>query len=252
MRLSKSARRAFCATAVATAALGLAAAPAQARQATLTDTIPTFDYADCPSLPAGADVSGSFCFETISPSAKVTIGNVTHDIYSPLKTTFGSPWSDESGYGANIFGGLRSEPFQVATRQGEPVYARVESAGTSDLLPGYPGLDLRFKIRFTGADLGSNCTVGTDGHPIFAHLITGTTTPPPPYQPITGVPWTLAAPGVHQGTMVDNTFSVPGASGCGDSGNAFLNQLGGLPAPAGASSIVLPTYLGAISYSKLP
>ncbi|MEV5572510.1 hypothetical protein AB0L06_20900 [Spirillospora sp. NPDC052269] len=250
MRTSKSARRAFCATAVAAAALGLAAAPAQARQAAPTG-IPTFDYADCPALPAGADALSSFCFEAIASSESVTIGNVTHLINSPFKATFGSPWFDDSGYGSNIFGGLRTEPFQVSTRNGEPVYARVESAGASDLTPTL-GLNLNFKIRFTGGGLGSNCTVGTDGNPISAHLITGTTTPPSPYQPITGVPWTVAAPGVHQGTVVDNTFPVPAASGCGDSGNAFLNQLGGLPAPAGASSIVLPTYMGAISYSKLP
>lgn len=250
MRLSKSACRAFCATAVAAAALGLAAAPAQARQAAPTDEIPTFDYADCPTLPAGADPLSSFCSEAIASSGSVTIGRVTHVIDTPLKLTFGSPWSEESGP-SQIFGALRGERFQVATRHGEPVYAQPEYAGAFEFTPS-ANLNLSFKIRFTGGDLGDNCTVGTDSDPISVHLITGTTTPPPPYQPISGVPWSLAAPGVHKGTVVDDNFSVPAASGCSDNGNAFLNQLGGLPSPAGASTVILPLHVGMISYSKLP
>ncbi|RMI46615.1 hypothetical protein EBO15_06740 [Actinomadura harenae] len=230
--------------------MGLAAAPAQARQATLTDTIPTFDYADCPPLPAGADVSGSFCSEAIASSGSVTIGNVTHAIDTPLKLTFGSPWFDDSGP-TQVFGALRGERFQVATRHGEPVYAQPEYAGAFEFTPD-ANLNLSFKIRFTGGDLGSNCTVGTNANPISVHLITGTTAPPPPYQPISGVPWSVAAPGVHAGTVVDNTFPVPAASGCSDNGNAFLNQLGGLPAAAGASTVILPLHIGMISYSKLP
>ncbi|WP_026415984.1 hypothetical protein [Actinomadura oligospora] len=250
MRLGKSARRAFCATAVAAAALGLAAAPAQARQAMPTDEIPTFDYADCPPLPPGTTPSGSFCFEAIASSGSVTIGNVTHVIDTPLKLTFGSPWSDETGP-SQVFGALRAERFQVATRHGEPVYAQPEYAGAFEFTQSL-GLNLSFKIRFTGEDLGSHCTVGTDSDPISVHLTTGTTTPPPPYQPISGVPWSRVAPGVRAGTVVDNNFPVPTATGCSDNGNAFLNKLGGLPSPAGVSTVILPMHVGMISYSNLP
>ncbi|MEV5572509.1 hypothetical protein AB0L06_20895 [Spirillospora sp. NPDC052269] len=249
MRLSKTARRAFCATAVAAASLGMAVSPAHAREAAPADGIPTFDFADCPPLLEGADPYNSICFEAVASSGSVTIGNVTHVIDSSLKLTFeGATFED--GSTQQKFGALRAERFQVATRHGEPVYAQPEYAGSFEFTPSL-NLNLSFKIRFTGGDLGGNCTVGTNSNPISTHLITGTTAPPPPYQPISGVPWTLAAPGVRVGTAVDNTFPVATASGCSDNGNAFINQLGGLPATAGASTVVLPLHVGYVQYSKI-
>ncbi|MFC4911600.1 hypothetical protein [Actinomadura gamaensis] len=253
MSSRKSVRRALLAAATAVASLGLAAAPAEARQTTPTDQVPAFDYAGCPPLPSEAEPFGSFCFEEVATGGSVTIGNVTHTITAdePLKVDFGSFSSESYPNGfENVFGGLRADRFEIGRRNGQPVYA--QPVYTGPFATENAQITLGFKIRFTGGGLGDTCTVGSDADPIVTHLITGTTAPPPPYQPITGTPWQLVptARGVHLGTLVDNTFAVPAATGCAGDGNTYLNTLGGLPAPAGASAIRLNVYVGHRSYTQ--
>lgn len=59
---------------------------------------------------------------------------------------------------------------------------------------------------------------------------------PNPNRPL----FTIVVPGAVQG---DNTFSVPGASGCGPNGdgslNGAVNAIVGLPSPSGANHLVL-------------
>ncbi len=97
-------------------------------------------------------------------------------------------------------------------------------------------ISLQVKVEGTpaGVSLGSNCKVG----PLSLQLTTGTTSPPAGVAPITGVPYN-ADTGI--GTLVDNRFTIPGASGCGPLGlgNGPLNDQLGLPAAAGASSASL-------------
>jgi len=114
------------------------------------------------------------------------------------------------------------------------------AAGTGNLNPltGVANLTITLKISLSGSpsgvSLGSSCQVG----PFTMALITGTTNPPLPNLPITGVPYDATT---GQATGVNNSFSVPGASGCGPLGlaNGQLNTGLGIPAAAGTNTAIL-------------
>ena len=114
------------------------------------------------------------------------------------------------------------------------------SAGTGTLNPltGVAALSISLKLTFSGSpsgvSLGSSCLVG----PFTLAMISGTTAPPAPNVPISGVPYD-ASTGI--GTVVNNSFSVPGASGCGPLGlaNSQLNTGLGVPAAAGTNTAIL-------------
>jgi hypothetical protein len=110
-------------------------------------------------------------------------------------------------------------------------------------------LSLPSKIKLSNPFLGSNCYIGSGANPVVLAFTTGTTAPPPPNTPITGSPGsgstneagtmlTLAG-----GKLVNNTFSAPGASGCGGLFSflvdPFVNEVLGVPAAAGRNTAVL-------------
>jgi hypothetical protein len=82
-------------------------------------------------------------------------------------------------------------------------------------------LQMPVKVHLENPFLGKNCYVGSSASPIIWKLTTGTTSPPAPNKPITG------AAGVAEfleggrilllkgNKLVDNSWSAPGASGCG-------------------------------------
>jgi hypothetical protein len=132
--------------------------------------------------------------------------------------------------------------------EGLKLYAVTELAGT----PGNPLIDepykLPVKIHLINPVLGNNCYVGSNSNPIQLNLITGTTSPPGPNKPITGVDPELkldeTLPGVIDATggqFVDNSFAAPGASGCvltlfgfiPISLNGLVNAQSSLPSGAG-------------------
>jgi len=107
------------------------------------------------------------------------------------------------------------------------------------------GVKLPLRAKLENPLLGASCTVGT-----FTPLLTtGTTKPPFPAKPITGASGTLTMTGggkINEFTgvsLVDNAFSVPGASGCG--GLLFLlidpsvDLIVGIPAGSGHNAAVL-------------
>lgn len=111
-------------------------------------------------------------------------------------------------------------------------------------------LKLPVKVHLENPFLGSACYVGSSSSPIIWNLTTGTSTPPAPFEPITGKPGTPHLTEESQifslqGTeLVDNTWSAPHASGCG----GFLVELLldpiidgmiGLPSSAGENAAVL-------------
>ena len=132
------------------------------------------------------------------------------------------------------------------------------SAGTGTLNPltGVAALSISLKLTFSGSpsgvSLGSSCLVG----PFTLAMISGTTAPPLPNLPITGVPYD-ASTGI--GTVVNNSFSVPGASGCGPLGlaNSQLNTGLGVPAAAGTNTAILqlqaiPNITKGVNASNVP
>lgn len=126
----------------------------------------------------------------------------------------------------------------------------IELSAFNQLLQTGTALKLPVKIKLDNAFLGSNCYIGSNSNPIVLKLTTGTTSPPAPNEPITGYPGngTENASGTlttFNGTkLVDNSFAVPGASGCGglllsSLVDPFVNSVVGVPAAAGTNTAIL-------------
>ena len=115
---------------------------------------------------------------------------------------------------------------------------------------------LPVKVHLSNPLLGNSCYIGSDSNPVTLHLTAGTTSPPPPNTPITGNPGTqgfavepvgdqaVGAISVTGTSLVDNSFAVPGATGCGPLPVQFLVDLAldlkeGLPAAAGHNTAIL-------------
>jgi len=103
-------------------------------------------------------------------------------------------------------------------------------------------LNLPVKVKLENPLLGSECYIGSNSSPINIDLTTGATSGGP-----TGKPGTqstseegkiLTISGV---SLVSNTFSAPGASGCGLLGllDGIINEKLGLPSAAGKNVAVL-------------
>jgi hypothetical protein len=114
---------------------------------------------------------------------------------------------------------------------------------------GIPALQLPVKVKLNNTLLGEKCYIGSEAEPIVLHLISGTTNPPKPNEPITGAPGTPESN--EEGTiltishnkLVDNSFAAPGANGCGGSFSAYIdplvNKALGLPSAAGTNTAIL-------------
>lgn len=105
---------------------------------------------------------------------------------------------------------------------------------------------LPLKLKLDNPLLGSNCYIGSSSQPVSLHLGYGTTSPPPPNKPITGKALVTTKDGGAilsiAGTLVDNAFSSPGASGCTLLpliGNLAVNVKEGLPAAAGKNTAIM-------------
>lgn len=112
-----------------------------------------------------------------------------------------------------------------------------------------PALELPVKIKLSNPFLGNNCYIGSNSSPITWKLTTGTTSPPPPNEPITGA---LGEPILNEkgnllkfvgAKLVDNSFATPGANGCGGLFSflidPFVNSIVGVPSPAGKNTAIL-------------
>jgi hypothetical protein len=103
-------------------------------------------------------------------------------------------------------------------------------------------LTLPVKVKLENPLLGSECYIGSEAEPVTFDLTTGATSGGP-----TGKPGTQR--GKEEGgileisgvSLVSNTFSAPGASGCGPLGllDGTVDDQIGLPSPAGENIAVL-------------
>lgn len=111
-------------------------------------------------------------------------------------------------------------------------------------------LKIPVKFHLENPFLGSNCYVGSSGTPVIWNLTTGTTSPPPPNEPITGKAGFIAF--LEEGriafgeeiVLVENAWSAPGALGCGGPLVELLldpvvDVSGGLPAKEGKNTAIL-------------
>jgi hypothetical protein len=110
-------------------------------------------------------------------------------------------------------------------------------------------LQLSTRIKLSNPFFGNNCYIGTSSNPVIFKFTTGTTSPPPPNEPITGSPgeFSEAAGGtigvLSGGRLVDNAFAAPGAHGCGGLFSflvdPFVNSIVGVPSPSGTNTAIL-------------
>jgi hypothetical protein len=113
-------------------------------------------------------------------------------------------------------------------------------------------LSLPVKVKLINVLLGKECYVGSEAEPIKLELTTGTTTPPEkgtPNKPIKGAKGTPSFNSAFTiftlsgGSLVDNTFAAPGASGCGEGASALVDPLVdsilGVPAASGYNTAIL-------------
>ena len=112
-------------------------------------------------------------------------------------------------------------------------------------------LTLPVRVHLKNPLLGEGCYVGSEAHPIQLHLTTGTTEPPEPNKPIKGSAGSFSEEEekgfsitVSTGnSLVDNSFSVPVAEGCGGFFSFLIDPLVdsklGLPSAAGHNTAIL-------------
>jgi len=114
-------------------------------------------------------------------------------------------------------------------------------------------LALPVRIHLENPLLGHDCYIGSSANPIMFNLTVGTTSPPPPNEPIAGKFGLISAKDEFEfieitgHTQVDNAFSAPEATGCGGHLasliNPLINNKIGLPAPAGYNTIIHSGYV---------
>jgi hypothetical protein len=110
-------------------------------------------------------------------------------------------------------------------------------------------LELPVKVKLGNVLLGESCYVGSEADPIVLKLTTGTTSPPAPNKPIKGSAGTLTLnesftlTTLTGGSLVDNSFAAPEATGCGGyfSGlvDPLVDSILGVPAAAGHNTAIL-------------
>lgn len=138
------------------------------------------------------------------------------------------------------------------------VTATVEVAGSDSnikvntlnlILETGTALSLPVKIKLDNVLLGSNCYIGSDTKPVVIDFTSGTTSPPPPNEPISGSAGTFESNEAETlltlsgGQLVNNSYAAPAADGCGGLFSFFIdplvNDLIDLPSPAGTNTAVL-------------
>ncbi|GAA2163111.1 hypothetical protein [Actinomadura napierensis] len=234
---------------------GLAAAPAAS-----ADTLPAFDFSDCPALPAGADPSFAQCNVAVTYGGTMKLGSIEQTISSPITLTYTTGFDPVTLESYTLFGSFKASRFLVQPGLfGDPfvtaIYAQPQYAGGVDTDGGR--LNLNLKVNVQNPLLGSRCTIGSNSAPIALHLGIGATNPPPPNTPIQGsAPEVVGTnPTVLKTTVVDNAFAVPKAGGCGlDLGaeNWAVNLYAGLPSAAGHNTAIFNQYVAYKTYTDLP
>jgi hypothetical protein len=219
------------------------------------------------------------CVISVTNGGSVAIGSITVPLTSPITLQFGVYWPSSApviefpdGSSANVYSTvpaangrtLTADPLQVPIPGianiipgVTSVFAVVELAGPiTSFVPlatgeNSPVFVMPVKLHLLNALFGADCFVGSNSDPIVLRPTTGTTSPPPPAQPITGDPGVIDVQPDPNGfqslvasfagaKLVDNTVSVPAANGCGLFGalDPLINRVFGTPAGAGKNTVI--------------
>jgi hypothetical protein len=234
--MRRSLRHAAAAALVSTALIGLASAPAAA------DPVPTFDFADCPTIPTGADPALWRCEQLVS-TGTARFGSFDGQL-AGMTMTFAE--GELNGEYAQVFGALRAEPTRVpggllGTGDRNPLLRlniRAEYAGFADFHSNGDQMgEQHLKFRVLSPLLPPTCTIGSDRDPVVLKPVR------------TSGPDVISTdPQVLGFTIEDTRFAVPRAHGCGAL-DQLVNRRFDLPSPAGENTITLNTVVGLKGYA---
>jgi hypothetical protein len=218
-------------------------------------------FAGCPDNAENPTITG--CLNMKIKSGNFKMGNKNVTIEKPFRLSGG--YTEAGAFSYNSKGGMEKVKQKVPGGiigltgltwlaeflgiEALTLYATTELAGPAQPLAEPSYLPIKVHLENSTGVLGPNCYVGSNSNPINLFLTVGTTSPPPPNKPITGVNptpefnETTFITTLKNGTFVDNSFSAPGASGCvltlfgfiPISINGLVNAQSGLPAPAGTN-----------------
>jgi hypothetical protein len=250
--------------AILSLAVGASAAPASAEKDPL-NKINKAEFAKFINCPINV-AKGCLYGETLEGEFK--LGNKATPIVNPTILQGGFAYIGTETlpitpplYGAEELGAV-SQPIPggltgASELIGGPASATAELAGTPYVTAVFLGfghdtaVELPIKVHLENELLGPNCYIGSNTEPIVLKLTDGTTKPPSGVEPMTG------KIGVNEGrdkgrliafinnTLVDNTFAVPAAKGCGTNAllepvvTAAVNASVGLPSAPGVSHAIL-------------
>lgn len=148
----------------------------------------------------------------------------------------------------NHFTGVTATTELVANAKNPVIFNEV-ALGTEE----GTALTLPLRVHLKNPFLGNSCYIGSESSPLQLHLTTGETHPPAGFKPLHG---TLGEPETLEekeqvmlritgNSLVDNTFSAPGAEGCGEflfvKGflDSLINGKTKIPNKAGENTAVL-------------
>lgn len=226
------------------------------------------EFSDCPDKTVDPTITG--CATNTVTGGHLQLGTKDTPLTDPLKLTVGLDGNGEAVIGSfdgghqRIPGGLvgiTGLDWLVNLFPGNllQVYAAAQLAGPDPVLNPAGDPTISLKVRLENPLLSSTCFIGSDTNPLVLNLTAGTTSPPPPNQPISGQPGTISLdpnlPGVVRSTgitFVDNAFAAPAAQNCDLLAlnlvvTTLVNAQAGLPAAAGTNEAVQEAELGLVA-----
>ncbi|MEV6790826.1 hypothetical protein AB0M87_02240 [Streptomyces sp. NPDC051320] len=222
---------------------GAVSVPAVAADAPST---PSYDFSDCPDLPAGVDAALWKC-EVMTATGSLTLGSRHIPELAPMTITHAEgPLPD--GSNGQVWGALRSKPTAVpggllgnAAAAHNPLLSlslQPEYGGRSDFYSVGNSMGL-FTMRFRAVSrlLPHGCVIGGDA-PIELRL-----------ERAGDSQLVSKNPPVIKFDAYDDKFTAPAADGCGPL-TRLLNDRLGLPATAG-NAITLSAYYTFKTYDQL-
>jgi DNA-binding beta-propeller fold protein YncE len=212
----------------------------------------------------------AFCLGSNSTHGSITLGNITT---TTGNTNLQTGLIDVNGTftvipGGSPAGSLIADPVELSTPVG-PVTAITESAGApsnfnliAGIVTGTPIITVPVKIHLANnPTLGPSCFIGSEQNPIllnpqnndlsnalsvggFFSFDAANGAPD-----VTGPDGALLITGAVQG---DDTFAVPGATGCGPGGSldAAVDAVAGVPSPSGSNHLVLDDASSSLAFPQ--
>ncbi|MFD8979072.1 hypothetical protein [Streptomyces sp. NPDC059564] len=225
-------RRGAAALALAATLTGLAVAPALA-------ATPSYDFGDCPAIPAGVDATRWKC-EVLTATGSLHLGSRDVPELAPMTITHAEGPLPDSTKG-QVWGALRGGPTPVpGGPPGLGLALQPEYGGRSDFYSVGDEMGLfTLRYRVVSPLLPPSCVIGGDDTPIELRL-----------KRVGSSEWVSKNPPVIKFAATDTAFKVPAATHCGPLGR-LLNTRLGLPAQTG-NTITLSAVYTFKTYDQLP